>query len=177
MATMEQTLYRFFDNQDRLLYVGITNTWYHRFHQHEKSAGWFSQAAKCTFTKYPDREAVIAAENLAIQTESPIHNKAGNPAYESPVDHFQKFKPVLFGKEWTLDGHDPVTYWIHHVLFEENFEYPRVNTKWAAYVWFSAYNAAKTRDGFECRNCEAIFTTSMYRKLAIEARDEANAAN
>lgn len=168
---MEQTLYRFFDSENRLLYVGITNLWYQRFHQHEKDSGWFASAASCTFTKYPDRESVIAAELEAIQTESPLFNKANNPKHESAVDHFQKFKPCIFDDYEFDDFHQPVFKWIRYQV-DNDWTWPRKNTKWAAFIWFGAYNAAAKRDGFYCRNCEAIFTTSMYRGLALEAKKE-----
>lgn len=171
---MKQVLYRFYDDQDRLLYVGITNTWYQRFHAHEKSAGWFSEVSYVIFERYATRDEVVAAETLAIQTENPIFNKALNPDYETSVIHFQQFKNVAF-KGYGADAfHQPV---VDLMLLQlEDFQLPRKNAKWAAFIFFGAYNNA-VKAGFECRNCEAIFATSQYRVLANQARDEYNATN
>lgn len=166
---MDQVLYRFYDDQDRLLYVGISNTWHQRFHQHEKEAGWFTHAARCTFTRYPNRDAVMAAETQAILTEFPIYNKQQNPSYESAVDHFQRVKFAVFGR-FTIDElHEPIMEIIWDYL--EHYKMPRKSAKYVAFLWFSAY-AEVRKTGFECRNCEALFHHTMYRQLAVDARSE-----
>lgn len=174
MTDKQQTLYRFFDDQDRLLYVGITNTWYQRFHQHEKEAGWFAHVVRATFEKFPDRESVMAAETAAILSETPIYNKQQNPDYESPTDHFQRIKYAIFAKSQLDELHTPVfdqilAYLVHYKL-------PKKSAKYAAMLWFSSYYQAQN-SGFECRNCEALFHHRMYSQLARDAWEEYNAAN
>lgn len=75
-------LYRFFDAEDRLLYVGITRDVGSRFGAHRRQAGWWSEAVRCDYRALPDRPAAEAAEALAIATERPLHN-ASRPTPES----------------------------------------------------------------------------------------------
>jgi hypothetical protein len=71
--TSEQTLYRFWRRKE-LLYVGVSSEAYKRARQHAHSAKWWLDADRVTFEKFADRNAVLAAEKKAIQTEKPKHN-------------------------------------------------------------------------------------------------------
>jgi predicted GIY-YIG superfamily endonuclease len=73
---LEQTfLYRCFDAEGALLYVGISCQALIRFSQHQ-SAEWSDRVAKITIKKYPDRRSASAAELEAIKSEKPLHNIA-----------------------------------------------------------------------------------------------------
>jgi predicted GIY-YIG superfamily endonuclease len=69
-------LYRFFDGDGGLLYVGITNNLWHRVGSHSELQLWWSQVATATVEHYPDRRSLSDAERVAIKTEHPRHNKA-----------------------------------------------------------------------------------------------------
>jgi predicted GIY-YIG superfamily endonuclease len=68
------TLYRFFDAQDRLLYVGITGDVTKRWRDHHRQKPWMKDVARATLTHYGSREELAVAEVQAIQTERPVHN-------------------------------------------------------------------------------------------------------
>ena len=68
------TLYRFFDVDERLLYVGITSRGPNRWRNHEDSRAWWAQVARSTTEHFDAREDAIAAERAAIRNEQPIHN-------------------------------------------------------------------------------------------------------
>lgn len=68
-------LYRFWDAQGALLYVGITADLPTRIKSHRDGKPWWSLVAKMTIEPYPDRPSVLAAEVTAIQTEHPLHNR------------------------------------------------------------------------------------------------------
>lgn len=72
-------LYRVFDAQDRLLYVGIAYSIFLRLAQHNDSAGWAHHAVKITLERFSGREAAVAAESEAIRTEDPVWNSTGRP--------------------------------------------------------------------------------------------------
>jgi predicted GIY-YIG superfamily endonuclease len=76
---MKQTLYRFYDQNDQLLYVGITKFFEPRLKQHYKNADWFFETARVTLEHYQTRQDVERAESVAIKTEKPIYNIAKNP--------------------------------------------------------------------------------------------------
>lgn len=72
-------LYRVFDAQDRLLYVGVSYSVFLRLGQHNDKAGWARYAVKITLERFSDREAAIDAEAEAIRTEDPVWNYTGRP--------------------------------------------------------------------------------------------------
>jgi predicted GIY-YIG superfamily endonuclease len=69
-------LYRFFDAEGGLLYIGITASVPSRISEHSRKA-WCWQAASVTLDWYPSASLARAAERIAIQTEQPRHNIAG----------------------------------------------------------------------------------------------------
>jgi len=71
-------LYRYFDADGKLLYVGISLSALNRAIQHKSSAGWWSQQRTMTRETHPTRSAAEEAERRAIATEKPIHNIVHN---------------------------------------------------------------------------------------------------
>lgn len=71
-------LYRYFDANDRLLYVGIAFDVLKRAQGHRRHAAWWSQAATYTEELYPTRTAAEAAEAEAIRAEAPLFNVVHN---------------------------------------------------------------------------------------------------
>lgn len=69
-------LYRMFDRDGVLLYVGITNNPKVRFKSHSKSQSWWDQVVNITVKTYPSREALADAEQKAIRCEAPLYNVA-----------------------------------------------------------------------------------------------------
>jgi predicted GIY-YIG superfamily endonuclease len=70
-------LYRHYDADLRLLYVGITNNPGRRWEQH-RDKEWWEEVANTKIERYPDRESVLQAERRAIETERPWWNIIGN---------------------------------------------------------------------------------------------------
>lgn len=84
------TLYRFYDADDVLLYVGISEKGPERWSAHRKQKPWWTDVARTTTTHYHDRAAALEAERQAIQSERPryniVHNKSGASALDpTPV--------------------------------------------------------------------------------------------
>jgi hypothetical protein len=72
--TMTETiLYRAFDRDGRLLYVGITKDFHLRQNHHKLHRMW-AQEAIWTLESYPSRELALAAEAVAIRSEHPLFN-------------------------------------------------------------------------------------------------------
>lgn len=72
------TLYRFFDADGALLYVGRTVNAGRRWREHEKRAPWFDEVKTVTREILATAEALALAERQAITTEQPLHNIALN---------------------------------------------------------------------------------------------------
>lgn len=76
---MISTLYRAWDDQQRLLYVGLTYEPVARFADHAKSAEWMYYTSTIALQRYDDRTEAEVAEAVAILTENPVFNKTGRP--------------------------------------------------------------------------------------------------
>lgn len=68
------SVYRFYDADGRLLYVGITKRRQRRISEHAASKTWWHEVASATFEHHPTRSAAALAEATAIQHEDPVHN-------------------------------------------------------------------------------------------------------
>lgn len=71
-------LYRFWDADRHLLYVGITVNPGARWKNHTKDKAWWLDVAHVTIEQHPTRQAVLDAERTAILTERPRHNVVHN---------------------------------------------------------------------------------------------------
>ena len=71
------TLYRYFDAEGRLLYVGITTAGIRRARGHVDHSAWWLRAASATFEHFSNLEAALAAEDAAIKAEKPLFNIRG----------------------------------------------------------------------------------------------------
>ena len=69
-----ETLYRAYDADGLLLYVGISNDFGKRKEQHSRWSPWFAVAARWSVEKYATRAEVEAAERVAIEEEDPAYN-------------------------------------------------------------------------------------------------------
>lgn len=89
-------LYRHFDANGTLLYVGISLSAFHRLGQHKNNAHWFKSIANMTIETFPSREKALNAERRAIRNEYPLHNNLLRAAYVPLVEAAPKPpKPVV----------------------------------------------------------------------------------
>lgn len=86
---MKTTLYRYFDSDGELLYVGVTGDNTKRQSQHRRNSFWFGEIASARFEHFDDRDEALDAETKAIQTEHPKYNiaKHGITLMHSPWVH------------------------------------------------------------------------------------------
>ena len=81
-AARPTALYRFYSDNDELLYVGIAFNPTVRFRRHRK-AEWWHLAVRHTVVRFPSRPEAEAAETKAIQTELPRYNIRDHPTNKS----------------------------------------------------------------------------------------------
>lgn len=77
-------LYRMYDADGVLLYIGQTSNPVGRFTAWLGRActnrrPWVLTVTRVDWRRYPNHDAVVAAEKLAIETERPIHNRDHQP--------------------------------------------------------------------------------------------------
>ena len=81
-------LYRHFDAEGQLLYVGITCGMSNRDRRHAQKSDWHDQVVRTETEWLPSRGHALALEKVAIQHELPPHNKynARTAAIEAQPD-------------------------------------------------------------------------------------------
>lgn len=72
-------VYRFYDADGCLLYVGVAIDPKARFACHAREKVWWKDVdqTRTRIDWYPNRHSAITAENQALDTESPMHNVSG----------------------------------------------------------------------------------------------------
>lgn len=78
MPSDETWLYRMFDQEGVLLYIGISKDAFARFSQHAKDKPWIGQVARWERESFATRNAALAAEKSAIKSEFPLYNVVHN---------------------------------------------------------------------------------------------------
>lgn len=68
------TLYRFFNEENELLYVGISMDFWNRFKNHQNRKSWWREVAFAKVAHLDDVNAATHAEKVAIAEERPIYN-------------------------------------------------------------------------------------------------------
>lgn len=96
-------LYRYFDNDGSLLYIGISLSAVARAVQHRQNAHWWDKVHRCEVERFPTRALAADAERKAIKAERPLHNVVHNGGERSPA------LPVAIASDdivglWFLDG-------------------------------------------------------------------------
>lgn len=82
-ALRETALYRWWDDGDGLLYIGITGHLGGRTDAHAAGSSWMEFAVRSTVERYPNRAEAEAAEEAAIKAEQPLFNKQHNDTPEA----------------------------------------------------------------------------------------------
>jgi len=78
---MKTSLYRHFEKDGTLLYVGISLNHVVRLSQHKAASPWFEKIATVTIEQFETRAEALKAETKAVVKEKPLHNiqKQGEP--------------------------------------------------------------------------------------------------
>jgi hypothetical protein len=84
LAQQTTALYRHFDEEGVLLYVGISVSPISRLEAHLGRSSWVGRICKVTIERHRTRSDAEIAERTAIETERPMHNirhavRAGSP--------------------------------------------------------------------------------------------------
>lgn len=100
---MSCDLYRHFDGDGTLLYVGISLSAMGRLSGHRHHSEWFELIRTVTIEKYPSREEAEEAEKRAVLTERPVYNIAHS--LSSVQYHWPRvFKSLEGGKYENLES-------------------------------------------------------------------------
>lgn len=74
LANVEHTVYRLYDNEDRLIYVGCTYDLEKRLQAHRRKMWWYYQTERIVTETHPNRTEALRAETRIRDTEAPRWN-------------------------------------------------------------------------------------------------------
>lgn len=74
-------LYRHFNADGVLLYVGVTDDLSRRTIEHKSGSHWFDDVVHTTTEYLSSRDHALACEGVAIRFEKPLHNKCNSGTY------------------------------------------------------------------------------------------------
>ena len=113
---MTKILYRHYDENDRLLYIGVSNSFFERLSNHKNHSHWFEKVTKIHLEHFDSQEDLLIAEKKAIKKEKPLHNirySDVNKIPTNPILNTVKVCRLLGVNRWTFnrmieDGRFPV---------------------------------------------------------------------
>ena len=76
-------LYRYYDANDLLLYVGISERLLIRMGSHVEGSSWMDFAVRSIIERFPSRDEALDAEEAAIKAERPLFNHQHNSTPEA----------------------------------------------------------------------------------------------
>jgi len=93
MAELQENghnLYRHFDAEGHLLYVGTSLNALNRIGGHKNNSTWYKSIANMTIERFDCKENALKAERKAITEEHPLHN-----VYRPPEADFEDLRTKL----------------------------------------------------------------------------------
>lgn len=94
-------VYRYFDKDGTLIYVGCTLNARRRLAEHRAASPWGGEITRMEVADFPSKEAGLNAEREAIRTESPKYNEAKYDTFLRPLTPLPDLYPRY--------GTDPMT--------------------------------------------------------------------
>lgn len=88
-------LYRLWDQEGTLLYVGVTVNPFNRPWMHRSQKAWGAEIHRDTLEEFPSKEAALVAEREAIIREKPKYNKRLTYATRLSDDQVCQFHRAL----------------------------------------------------------------------------------
>jgi len=90
-STRPTSLYKYFDTNGSLIYVGITSRGINRNREHNADKLWWQFVTRQEVQHFPDRRAALEAEKTLILQRRPPFNKQHNPGHDELVTEYLKF--------------------------------------------------------------------------------------
>jgi len=91
-------VYRLYDADEQLLYVGVGVNGYARLDAHRREKPWWPEVRRVVMTQYGTRWTALHVEACAIRDEKPLYNRA--------LNQFTAELPTRAGSLEPLEIHD-----------------------------------------------------------------------
>ena len=122
-ASDRTALYRLYDAEGELLYVGITRNPERRFAEHAADKPWWPLVTRRNVEWYEKRKHALAAKEAAIKKHEPYHNRDHSPNWPSvrftmEMSVNQQKAVELLARSITATGSPPPVDWILWCLLD-----------------------------------------------------------
>ena len=95
MVDDQTSLYRYFDREGALIYVGVTSRGATRNVEHNTTKGWWQYVAHQQVEHFSTRAAALAAEKRAILAFGPPFNVQHNPGHATTRAAYLRYREAL----------------------------------------------------------------------------------
>lgn len=166
-TTKKTTLYRAFNNRGELLYVGISDHFLTRLHQHQSSSKWLRLAEKVTLEHFATRQQAEESEVLAIHNEKPLFNKKDNEDWHNSSRHLLNIlRYEDLHHKTVVDAHTKI------VEALKSFEHGASDIATYCYAFQSAIQLVYADEAEEldipCVSCEKLYYHELMEEKSIE---------
>ena len=86
---MERILYRAYDENEKLIYIGQSTRFSERMKQHIKSSEWSGLVDTWKLQRFDTQEKLSTQEKIAIEKEKPLYNKTHNLYYRQNIEELK----------------------------------------------------------------------------------------
>lgn len=157
-------LYRFYDEADQLLYVGVTNDPARRFSQHESDKPWWIKVASIKLQRgFANRMELEAAEIAAIEAERPRYNRA-HAAGVLETLRFNTGQPATSPWPDASRFHtEPARTDYRKGRLVQNLPCPRCGHR----VFQDMDDERQPIGDLECGGCETTWTTTEWQRTVL----------
>jgi predicted GIY-YIG superfamily endonuclease len=168
-SIQKTTLYRYFDSEDRLLYVGITKNIFDRQNAHAKTQPWWHEVNKATFEHLDSREEALSCETEVIAREFPKYNKSGPTIDPELRKHLIEIISSSLDDEW----HEQLSNKINAFMSEVNDFSQQPEAYKLAFAIDSSIDWDEHGEYrmIYCPNCQKIIDSSWFRFASAGASE------
>ena len=93
---MERILYRAYDENEKLIYIGQSTRFSERMKQHIKSSEWSGLVDTWKLQRFDTQEKLSTQEKIAIEKEKPLYNKTHNLYYRQNIEELKSNNKKLY---------------------------------------------------------------------------------
>lgn len=165
-SIQKTTLYRYFDSEGQLLYVGITGDNTKRQSQHRRNSFWFGEIASATYEHFDQREAALEAEAIAIRHEKPKFNIAGTGSglklAHSPYTHLIYLAGMPDGGHDAL--HEEFVKSYHELFAVANGTMPTADSVLVLAMHFTYVKYPDLPNFSKCGLCQRAMEEEWYKQ-------------
>lgn len=166
-SIQKTTLYRYFDSNGELLYVGITGDNTKRQSQHRRNSFWFGEIAQATFEHFDLRDNALEAETLAIKNEKPKYNIAGTRGTFIKLAH-SPYTHLIYLAGMPEGGHDSIHQeFVKHYqeyFFAANGNMPTPDSVIVLSMHFTYCKYPELPNFSQCALCQAAMESEWYKQ-------------